>query len=125
MSRPTIESYSHDEAEAAMCLWENALHRRIDDDDGLYDWLRGGEGAACARDMCLRLAADIELAYKTAVDEGFDDCFDWEFVPRWAEYAMEATMELRLGDAVNVDIGFAIAKEWKENGRVLHGEPTS
>jgi hypothetical protein len=85
-------SKSYKECEAAMCLWEECLLRRANGDDALFDWLRGGEGAASARFMCIDFAEDIEGSYQWAQDVlGFDDCFDWEFVPRWADATMELT----------------------------------
>lgn len=81
--------FNYDECEAAMCLWEESIQRQHMRDDELFGWLAGGEGAARARGMCIELAKDIEYSYNVAKAFGFDDCFDWDFVPMWADLAME------------------------------------
>lgn len=113
-------SLTYDEAEAAMCLWEECIHRLRDchpsnrDTEPLWNWLRGGEGAASARDMCLRLAKDIEYSYSVAREMGFDDSFDWEFIPRWADYAMEVTEEHLLSPKWGHYIAYKVMESWRE-----------
>lgn len=80
--------WSDGQVEAALCLWELSLTNRCEGDDSVYDWLRGGEGAASARQRCIELAKDCEKSYITALELGYDTCFDWEFVPRWVREAM-------------------------------------
>ena len=77
--------------------------------------MRGGEGAASARDACLSFATDIEYCYTVARDQfGFDDSFDWEFVPRWADYAMEVTEEHMLTEEWLRYIAYKVTEDWKE-----------
>lgn len=116
--------FTRDEAEAAMCLWEECIMRQFqwkkengpypDIGPPLYDWLRGGEGTAMARDMCLEYASDIEACYEIATEEfGFDDSFDWEFVPRWADYAMELTEEHYLTPQWHKYLAYKITEDWR------------
>lgn len=121
--------YSYDECEAALCLWEECLHRisnarkraksageswiDAQDNEELWNWLRGGEGAACARSMCIDLARDIEQSYMFARDLGFDDSFDWEFVPRWADHAMDVSEEHYLDEKWNRYIAAKVVEDWK------------
>ena len=86
-------SFTYDETEAAMCLWEECIRRQTIRDDDMFRWLAGDEGAASARDMCIELAAGVERSYYVAKAFGFDTLFDWEFVPAWTNYAMEITEE--------------------------------
>ena len=90
---------TYDECEAAMCLWEECLWRMnfarkeggmsAQEEVELWVWLKHEEGASMARDWCMHLAPDIERCYLIAREKfGFDDSFDWEFVPRWADEAM-------------------------------------
>lgn len=109
-----MDMYTYDECEAAMCIWEEAIHRQAVKDDELFKWLAGGEGAATARGMCIELAKDIELSYHVAKMYGFDDCFDWDFVPMWATLAMEVTEEHDLTEKWLRWIGYKIAWWAKE-----------
>lgn len=84
--------YDYNECEAAMCLWEECLRRRVLNDEEMFDWLAGGEGCASARGMCIEFAKDIERSYNVAKAFGYDTLFDWEFVPFWADLAMEITV---------------------------------
>lgn len=118
------DKLTYDECEAAMCLWEECLNR-LDlrrksggydamEQCDLWNWLRGGEGAASARDMCMQLAKDIELSYKWACEAyGFDDSFDWEFIPRWANEAMEVTEYHQLDDGWNRYIAYKVTEDWR------------
>ncbi len=83
--------YTNDEVDAAMCIWEYCLLCRGKNDDTVFDWLRGGEGMAAARDMCLDLAKDCDCSYQIAHNLGYDTSFDWEFVPNWVRLAMSIT----------------------------------
>ena len=87
----TLRDLTDNHVDAALCIWEYALHCRISDDDSVYDWLRGGEGAASARQQCIELCEDCDKSYQIAVALGYDTCFDWEFVPRWVREAMRLT----------------------------------
>lgn len=57
----------------------------------MFEWLAAGEGAASARQQCIALAKDCDRSYHIANDLGYDDLFDWEFVPRWVREAMRIT----------------------------------
>lgn len=107
-----------DECEAAMCLWEECLLRRSQDEDNLFDWLRGGEGCASARDMCIELAKDLDESWKLAHEKyGFDDSFDWEFVPRWADEAMDLTEWENLTPRWWKYLAWKVTERWKSETR--------
>lgn len=99
--------------EAAMCLWEYALLLRTEGDDSVYDWLRAGEGSACARQQCINLAKDCEGSYQLALTSGYDDSFDWEFVPRWMHMAMQITEKHDLCEPWIDYIGLAILRDFE------------
>jgi hypothetical protein len=109
------ETYTRDETEAAMCIWEFCLDRRTVGEEDVFDWLRGGEGAAAARDMCILLAPDCERSYLIAKGEGYDDNFDWNFVPTWVRKGMEHSREAYLNEVWVKNVGLAIAHEWKRS----------
>lgn len=89
-----MKLFGYDEVEAAMCIWEECLSERARGNDRIFDWLRGGEGAASARNMCILLADSLDFSYHFAVKRyGYDDCFDWDFVPRWIDEVMELLEE--------------------------------
>ena len=121
-----------DECEAAMCLWEECLLRQVlhkqehgrDEEDPLFLWLAEGEGTASARDKCMDLAVDIEGSYQIARDEfGFDDCFDWEFVPRWADEAMELTEYQYITKNWWSYLAYKVTERWKyETNRSFNSE---
>jgi hypothetical protein len=117
--------YTEEEVDAAMCIWEECLMRQIswkkengpypDTGPPLFDWLRGGEGAAAARDMCIMLAPDVEACWLLAHDEfGFDDSFDWEFVPRWLDHAMELTETHHLTPTWLKYLAYKVTEDWRE-----------
>lgn len=105
--------WSEEEVEAAMCIWEFSLMNQHQGQDNVFDWLRGGEGAASARQQCIELAKDLERSYQIARDFGFDTCFDWEFVPRWVILAMDITQTCELTPQWISYIGLEIAREFK------------
>lgn len=116
--------YTEDEVEAAMCIWEECIMRQIDwkkehgpyPDIGppLFDWLRGGEGVASARDMCIMLAPDVEESWKIAHKHfGFDDPFDWEFVPRWLDYAMELSETHIITPIWLKYLAYKVTEDWR------------
>jgi hypothetical protein len=119
-----LNTFSYDEAEAAMCLWEECLGR-LDhcrhnggvsamEECEMWNWLRGGEGMANARGMCLELARDVEYSWVIAHDHfGFDDSFDWEFVPRWVNYAMELTETHLITPQWCRYLAYKVTEDWR------------
>lgn len=119
--------YTSQEVDAAMCLWEECIMRQVswrnehgitDTGPPMFDWLRGGEGAASARDMCVCLAKDLEESWKVAHEKyGFDDSFDWEFVPRWADEAMDLTEWENLTPRWHKYLAWKVTERWKSETR--------
>lgn len=105
--------YTEGEVEAAMCIWEYSISRQAVKEDDVFDWLRGGEGAACARQQCIELCKDLDRSYHLARALGYDDCFDWEFVPRWVRLAMWIGETHDLTPAWITYIGMEIYREFR------------
>jgi hypothetical protein len=108
-----IETYTADEVEAALCIWEYCMLRRNQEDDNVFDWLRGGEGTASARQQCIELARDCEKSYHIARSHGYDTLFDWEFVPRWVQLAMSVNRSSVLTPDWITYIGLEIYREFR------------
>jgi hypothetical protein len=77
-------------AEAAMCAWEYLIEdrgkHRADQNPNLrpfWDFLES-VGTSQARWLILtEVAPKIEADYQEATARGYDDPFDWEYVPLW------------------------------------------
>ena len=107
-------TYTEDEVEAAMCLWEECLLRRMNNDEEVFHWLRAGEGAASARLQCILLAKDTEYSWQIAREHfGFDDSFDWEFVPLWLNYAMDLTETHHITPKWCHYLAYKATEEWR------------
>ena len=109
------KEFSYDEVDAAMCLWEECIRRQGVRDDDLFHWLADGEGACAARDRCIDLARYVEHSYQVARAFRFDDSFDWEFVPVWADIAMEVTQEHPISPVWSAYIGYKVTALWRES----------
>lgn len=78
--------------EAGACIWEWALEQKLKQPSErsphvqkLIEWWEE-VGTAEARAELISLCTLVEEAYRTAVEyDGYDDCFDWEFVPWFME----------------------------------------
>lgn len=94
----TREITEFDIAFSAACLWEHFLEN-IDD----YSYFRRRAGMAQFRDNVCQMARPVEEAYIRVVDiYGYDDCFDWEFVPLFINTCVNSnTIEL-LPDYLNL-----------------------
>lgn len=78
-------------AEAACCIWEEFLEiRKIS--PGKFEpfstearILQGfeDEGTSAMRLKAINLAERCHYDYLNAIADGYDDCFDWDFVPNW------------------------------------------
>ena len=67
--------------EAACCIWEALLDDRINYPQ--FDTMWENEGSAGVRMWAVNNAERCEKAYLKAKKHGFDDCYDWTFVPKW------------------------------------------
>jgi hypothetical protein len=74
----------------AMCLWEAVIELQS----------RNREAVEVAFEVCgwihirhftMELAADCYDAWEVDSFDGYDACFDWEFVPHWLERNVEWT----------------------------------
>lgn len=81
---------SSDIAEAAQCLWEAVLDGIRGEDQPEGSWQASAKlsceniGYGEVRSWMLDLAPACHMAWVRATElEGYDSCFDWEFVPAW------------------------------------------
>jgi hypothetical protein len=70
-------SITYQAAETALCIWEWMIEQRA-----AIAWLPD-TGAYAHRRLAIELAEPMNTAFDYAVESyGYDDAFDWEFVPR-------------------------------------------
>lgn len=114
-----MRTFTEDQVDAAMCIWEYSLHSQAHAHgiEVIFDWLRGGEGAASARQQCIELAKDCDASYQRAVTLGYSMGFDWDFVPRWVKLAMEISETHDLHEHWIEYIGIQIYVEFERNNR--------
>lgn len=110
---PQDKLWSDDEVEAALCIWEHALSSQHQGMEDIFDWLRAGEGSSAARQQAIALAKDCERSYLIAVELGYDAPFDWEFVPKWVQLAMDITETHCLTRSWITYIGMEIYREFR------------
>lgn len=72
--------------ESAMCIWEWALEQIRSDGNSTIQKKLFRCGASQLRHYLLQLADDMDRAFKVAQKLGYDDPFDWEFVPAVMSY---------------------------------------
>lgn len=79
--------YTFAHLEAAACMWEHVLERIRRHKGGLNPWLeyREAYGAAKLRETVILHAPTLDEAYQRAMRNGYDQPFDWEFVPKYME----------------------------------------
>lgn len=97
-SKGESPEYTVSEAEAAMCLWEEVL-AALSSGKGL-DWAFARqltEGTVVLRSHILDLAKPCHEAWTIAHQEGkgFDEPFDWEFVPWFLRNAVDEDGDLK------------------------------
>lgn len=80
--------------DAALCAWEHVLERLKARGSNKWKYRRQKAGMAALREHVAALALTIELAYQEAKRKGYDDCFDWEFVPKFLEAATDNNCDL-------------------------------
>ena len=77
------KDFSLDHAMTALCIYEQLLH--LSGQNVLPEWalaVQEAEGIYGLRRTALDMAPGMDAAYEHAVKaHGYDNCFDWEFVP--------------------------------------------
>lgn len=73
----------HDIANNAACLWESVLE--LD----MFPDIHQTMGTAYLRETVCEFAVLVEESYETAFVNGYDDAFDWEFVPWFLENCID------------------------------------
>lgn len=68
----------------AMCAWEWWLEEGYDRFGQIF------EGQHAAREYFQSIAPQLEMAWQIARRHGYEDCFDWEFVPEFLSAAISA-----------------------------------
>lgn len=96
----TIPAYT------AMCLWEEY----VTSEDGEYPYLENfvrSHGVNATRDLVLGWVELCDMAWLVAAAHGYDEAFDWDFVPMFIRLAIADPK------ASGEDIGKAILDGWK------------
>lgn len=107
-AKPMSHHDMREERDAAACLWEAALALRhelsgkIDVPHALTPWQGAflseweDEGTASMRYMIADMAPDCHRDYLGAVEHhGYDDSFDWEYVPTWLNAALRKHYQMQ------------------------------
>jgi len=82
--------YSEESATTAMCMWEWFLTSS----EFCRDHFKHPEGACATRDNFLQHAHVLDEAWSIANKEhGYDDAFDWEFVPDFMGWVVQLSLE--------------------------------
>jgi hypothetical protein len=80
-NKTPLEADTVELMEAAACLWEAVLE--VKDQADVHAAFEG-IGTAALRGEVIEFAAEVHTAWATAVEnDGYDDPFDWDFVPQW------------------------------------------
>jgi hypothetical protein len=80
--------YSWNHMDAAVCAWEHVLeqlHLKTPGPANPWDDYRKAYGMAALRDTVMRHAVQIDVEYQKAHANGYDESFDWDFVPKYME----------------------------------------
>jgi len=88
--------FTYDELETAVCLWEEALEHRGQQD--ILGFRILDAGTAEARSEIIELAKPVSAAWGH-IDGQFDEPFDWEFIPRILGYITDGLVR---GEPLNV-----------------------
>lgn len=97
--KPLSRSRHHeleDLIDASMCAWEYVLSE-LSGGNNKWTARRDLEGTSALRHHVLNMAEVIHSAYGVAVKAGFDESFDWEFVPEFLSRATDADCNLVRG----------------------------
>jgi hypothetical protein len=92
-----MSDYTETVAVDAIAIWEIALcdpASRKDREAAILDWLKAGEGMATGRQYAVIISEQVGLAWERANEAGFDDGFDWEFVPDFLYFAQSQCHEV-------------------------------
>lgn len=105
---------TENQTEAALCIWEYCLECKSKGDDTVFEWLRSNQGAATARQQCIALAKGCDDSYQLAQTLGYDDSFDWDFVPAWVDEAMSITETQDLNEHWIQYIGLKLYRDFAQ-----------
>lgn len=78
-----------------MCLWEFVLADLGTRGPSPYGDFLSQNGTAGLRERIASFAPSCDAAYAYAVQLGYDDAFDWEFVPRFMSLCITEGLEVR------------------------------
>lgn len=87
-------SVDYDLLDAAMCAWEHVAEQARKGGNKWADYARP-YGIAALRGHVAGLAATVHEAWEAAMSVGFDESFDWDFVPLFLEHATNSGCVLR------------------------------
>jgi hypothetical protein len=79
--------YTFEHLEAAACMWEHVLQRMRRPNKVSNHWedYATAHGMAALRATVIAHAPILEEEYQKAVENGYDKCFDWDYVPKYME----------------------------------------
>ena len=83
---PELE-FSYEHLEAAACMWEHVLEQLRPRNPVQTPWheYREAYGMANLRERVILHSRELERHYQEARENGYDQPFDWEFVPKYME----------------------------------------
>lgn len=87
-TKDDAKEFTWEHLDAAACMWEhvlNQLRRAKPADKNPWDEYRQAYGMAALRDTVINHAVTLQAEYEGAVENGYDQAFDWEFVPKYME----------------------------------------
>lgn len=79
--------YTFDHMDAGACMWEHVLLQMRPRHHSNTPWheYREAYGMCQLRETVIKHAPILQEAYERAVENGYDNAFDWEFVPKYME----------------------------------------
>lgn len=84
----TANSEIENQVDSALAIWEWAL----EDKGKFLELLKQNEGQSVARNTVIEIVDHFDSTYELAKEKGFDDSYDWVFVPKMANWI---TLHLR------------------------------
>jgi len=87
-TKDDAKEYTWEHMDAAACMWEHVLDQlrrvKVNASNPWADY-KAAYGTAALRDTVINHAVTLQIEYEKAVENGYDQPFDWEFVPKYME----------------------------------------
>lgn len=111
-----MTTYDFDAVEASMCVWEYLFDDTDDQGELAFFYGACDGGMPELRRLVIELGPDFHAAWEVAHadGEGFDDPFDWEFIPRLVQEIRRANVTFQEVDRdLLVAMGDDIRRMWQ------------